>query len=145
MDRPVSKVREAKLELYRKKGKIHAKAVTGRFNTLRWGMVWLTQAIFYGLCWLDWGSAGSVRQAVLFDIAHEKLYLFGLVLWPQDALLLAFVLIIAATALFLVTAWPGACFAVLPARRRSIPASSPGSKRGSRATTWRACGSTPAR
>lgn len=48
MGRPVSKVREAKLELYRKKGKIHAKAVAGRFNTLRWGMVWLTQVIFYG-------------------------------------------------------------------------------------------------
>lgn len=110
MDRPVSKVREAKLELYRKKGKIHAKEVTGRFNTLRWGMVWLTQTIFYGLCWINWESAGSVRQAVLFDIAHEKLYLFGLVLWPQDALLLALVLIIAATALFLVTALAGRLF-----------------------------------
>lgn len=106
----VSKVREAKLELYRKKGKIHAKAVEGRFNSLRWGMVWFTQAIFYGLCWLSWESEGMVRQAVLFDIAHEKLYLFGLVLWPQDALLLAFVLIIAATALFLVTALAGRLF-----------------------------------
>ncbi|UCV27727.1 cytochrome c oxidase accessory protein CcoG [Ferribacterium limneticum] len=110
MGRPVSKVREAKLELYRKKGKIHAKAVAGRFNALRWGMVWLTQAIFYGLCWVNWESAGSVRQAVLFDIAHEKLYLFDLVLWPQDALLLAFVLIIAATALFLVTSLAGRLF-----------------------------------
>lgn len=110
MDRPISKVREAKLELYRKKGKIHAKVVAGRFNALRWGMVWLTQLIFYGLCWLDWESAGQVRQAVLFDIAHEKFYLFDLVLWPQDALLLAFVLIIAATALFLVTAVAGRLF-----------------------------------
>ena len=110
MGRPVSKVREAKLELYRKKGKIHAKAVAGRFNALRWGMVWLTQAIFYGLCWVNWESAGSVRQAVLFDIAHEKLYLFDLVLWPQDALLLAFVLIVAATALFLVTSLAGRLF-----------------------------------
>ena len=39
MSKPVSKVREAKLELYRKKGKIHAKAIEGRFNTLRWAMV----------------------------------------------------------------------------------------------------------
>lgn len=110
MGRPVSKVREAKLELYRKRGKIHAKAVAGRFNTLRWGMVWLTQVIFYGLCWVDWESAGSSRQAVLFDIAHEKLYWFGLVLWPQDALLLALVLIVAATALFLATALAGRLF-----------------------------------
>jgi cytochrome c oxidase accessory protein FixG len=106
----VSKIREAKLELYRKKGKIHAKAVDGPFNRLRWAMVWMTQIVFYGACWLNWESNGAARQAILFDIAHEKLYLFGLVLWPQDALLLAFVLILAATALFLVTALAGRLF-----------------------------------
>ena len=110
MSKPVSKVREAKLELYRKKGKIHAKATEGRFNSLRWAMVWFTQIIFYGACWLNWESNGLDRQAILFDIAHEKLYLFGLVLWPQDALLLAFVLILAATALFFVTALAGRLF-----------------------------------
>lgn len=110
MSKPVSKVREAKLELYRKKGKIHAKAISGRFNTMRWAMVWFTQIIFYGACWLNWDSNGLTRQALLFDIAHEKLYLFGLVLWPQDALLLAFVLILAATGLFFVTALAGRMF-----------------------------------
>jgi len=110
MSKPVSKVREAKLELYRKKGKIHAKATEGKFNTLRWAMVWFTQIIFYGAVWLNWESNGAIRQAILFDIAHEKLYLFGLVLWPQDALLLAFALISAATALFLVTALAGRLF-----------------------------------
>lgn len=110
MSQVVSKVRAAKLELYRKQGKIHAKAVDGHFNRLRWLMVWLTQGIFYGLCWLPWEVAGQLRQAVLFDIAHEKLYLFGLVLWPQDALLLALVLLMAATGLFLVTALAGRLF-----------------------------------
>ena len=46
MSKPVSKVREAKLEFYRKKGKIHAKATEGKFNSLRWAMVWFTQIIF---------------------------------------------------------------------------------------------------
>lgn len=110
MSQVVSKVRAAKLELYRKQGKIHAKAVDGRFNRLRWLIVWLTQGIFYGLCWLPWEVSGQLRQAVLFDIAHEKLYLFGLVLWPQDALLLALVLLMAATGLFLVTALAGRLF-----------------------------------
>ncbi len=110
MGRPVSKVREATLELYRKKGKIHAKQTSGTFNTLRWSMVWLTQIIFYGTCWLTWESDGLTRQAVYFDIARRKLHLFGLVLWPQDALLFAFVLIVAATALFLVTAVAGRLF-----------------------------------
>ena len=88
MNPVVSKVREAKLEFYRKKGKIHAKAVQGRFNSLRWAMVWLTQIVFYGVCWLPWATEAGTRQAILFDIADEKLYLFDLVLWPQDALLL---------------------------------------------------------
>jgi cytochrome c oxidase accessory protein FixG len=110
MSKPINKVREAKLELYRKKGKIHAKATSGKFNSLRWAMVWFTQIIFYGTCWLTWDVNGFTRQAVLLDIAHEKLYLFGLVLWPQDALLMAFVLILAATALFFVTALAGRLF-----------------------------------
>ena len=110
MSKPVSKVREARLELYRKKGKIHAKAIEGSFNTLRWAMLWFTHIIFYGAVWLNCESNGAIRQAILFDIAHEKLYLFGLVLWPQDALLLAFALISAATALFLVTALAGRLF-----------------------------------
>ena len=110
MHKPVSKVREAKIELYRKKGKIHAKATSGRFTTWRWAMVWFTQIIFYGACWLNWENDGLTRQAVLFDIAHEKLYLFGLVLWPQDALLLAIVLILAATGLFFTTALAGRLF-----------------------------------
>jgi cytochrome c oxidase accessory protein FixG len=110
MDTPVSKIRSAKLELYRRQGKIHAKAVDGRFNRLRWGMVWLTQIVFYGACWLQWEVDGATRQAILFDIAHEKLYLFGLVLWPQDALLLAIALILAALGLFFVTALAGRLF-----------------------------------
>ena len=110
MRKPINKVREAKLELYRKKGKIHAKATSGKFNSLRWATLWFTQIIFYGTCWLTWDANGFTRQAVLLDIAHEKFYFFGLVLWPQDALLMAFVLILAATALFFVTALAGRLF-----------------------------------
>ncbi|HJW03965.1 MAG TPA: cytochrome c oxidase accessory protein CcoG [Azospira sp.] len=106
MPSPASTVPTAKIELYRNKRKIHPRAVSGRFNTLRWLLVWATQIIFYGGCWISWDN----RQALLFDIAHEKLYLFNLVLWPQDALLLALALILAATGLFLVTAVAGRLF-----------------------------------
>ncbi|HET7775406.1 MAG TPA: 4Fe-4S binding protein, partial [Azospira sp.] len=106
MQAPHNKVRSARIELYRNKRKIYPRAVSGLFNNLRWLTVWLTQIIFYGGCWLGWDG----RQALLFDIAHEKLYLFGLVLWPQDALLLALVLILSATGLFLVTAVAGRLF-----------------------------------
>lgn len=104
------KVREAKIELYRKKGTIHARAVKGRFNSLRWAMVWFTQIIFYGACWLQWSGHEGVRQALWFDIPERKLHLFGLVLWPQDALLFAMALIVAGVGLFFATALAGRVF-----------------------------------
>ncbi|QDF97823.1 cytochrome c oxidase accessory protein CcoG [Azoarcus sp. DD4] len=106
MHTPSTRAQGARIEFYRKTGKIHPRTVAGRFNSLRWAMVWITQILFYGACWLQWDG----RQALLFDIAERKFYLFGLVLWPQDALLLALLLIVAASALFLVTALAGRLF-----------------------------------
>jgi cytochrome c oxidase accessory protein FixG len=59
--------------------------------------------VFYGLAWLPWNE----RQAVLFDIAHRKFYIFGLVFFPQDIIYLTVLLIISALALFLFTAVAG--------------------------------------
>ncbi len=92
--------------LYAKHKTIHVRSVNGMFSKWRWALVWFTQAIFYGLCWLPWNG----RQAVLFDIVERKFYLFGLVLWPQDVLYLALLLIISAYALFLFTAIGGRLF-----------------------------------
>ena len=92
--------------LYEKHKKVYPRSVTGLFANWRWGMVWFTQLIFYGTCWLEWNG----RQAVLFHIIERKFYLFGLVLWPQDVLYLALLLIISAYALFLVTAIGGRLF-----------------------------------
>lgn len=92
--------------LYAKRVKIYARSVTGLFNNWRWGMVFLTQIIFYGLCWLPWNG----RQAVLFHLVERKFYLFGLVLWPQDVIYLAILLVISAYGLFLVTAIAGRLF-----------------------------------
>jgi cytochrome c oxidase accessory protein FixG len=94
---------ESSGSLYEVHKKIHPKAVTGTFTTWRWILVWITQALFYCLCWLPWNG----RQAVLFDIAERKFYLFGLVFWPQDVFFLAVLLIISAYALFLFTAVGG--------------------------------------
>jgi cytochrome c oxidase accessory protein FixG len=96
----------APVSLYQKHQTIQIRSVKGTFSRWRWGMVWLTQIIFYGLCWLPWNG----RQAVLFDIVERKFYLFGLVLWPQDVLYLAVLLIIAAYSLFLFTAVGGRLF-----------------------------------
>jgi polyferredoxin len=66
--------------------------------------VLLTQLVFYGVPWLEWNG----RQAVLFDLAQRKFYIFGLVLWPQDFIYLTALLIISALSLFLFTSIGGA-------------------------------------
>ncbi len=92
--------------LYEKHKTIYARSVKGVFNNWRWAMVFVTQALFYGLCWIDWGE----RQAVLFHLVERKFYIFGLVFWPQDAIYLAVLLVISAYSLFLVTAVGGRLF-----------------------------------
>lgn len=66
-------------------------------------MVWVTQLVFYGIPWLQWND----RQAVLFDLAGSRFYIFGLVLHPQDLIYLAVLLVLAALALFFFTAVAG--------------------------------------
>jgi hypothetical protein len=105
--------------LVREAPTVYARSVTGIFNNWRWAMVFLTQALFYGLCWLEWGG----RQAVLFHIVERKFYIFGMVFWPQDVIYLAILLVISAYGLFLVTAVGGRSSAATPARRRCIPRS----------------------
>jgi cytochrome c oxidase accessory protein FixG len=95
--------REAVIKMYARREDIHPREVKGPFATLRWACVWLTQALFYGLPWLSMHG----RQAVLFDLGARKFHLFGLVLWPQDFIYLAGLLIICAYGLFLVTAVAG--------------------------------------
>ncbi len=92
--------------LYEKHKTVYARSVKGVFDRWRWIMVFLTQALFYGLCWLDWGD----RQSVLFHLVERKFYIFGMVFWPQDAIYLAVLLVISAYALFLVTAVGGRLF-----------------------------------
>ena len=89
--------------LYESAQKIYPRAVSGRFVQWRWVFVWLTQIVFYGLPWLQWGE----RQAVLFDLGARRFYLFGLVLYPQDFIYLTGLLVISALSLFLFTAVAG--------------------------------------
>ncbi|MBI1942893.1 MAG: cytochrome c oxidase accessory protein CcoG [Betaproteobacteria bacterium] len=89
--------------LYEVRRAIYPRAVRGWFAAWRWALVWATQLVFYGAAWLTWNG----RQAMLFDIAHRKFYVFGLVFWPQDIIYLTALLIVSALALFLFTAVAG--------------------------------------
>jgi cytochrome c oxidase accessory protein FixG len=89
--------------IYQAHQKIYPRSVSGLFAQLRWAAVIFTQLIYYGLPWLTWND----RQAVLFDLAARKFYLFGVVLWPQDFIYLAGLLVVAALSLFFFTAVAG--------------------------------------
>ena len=89
--------------LYEAHQKIHPRSVSGRFTNWRWALVFLTQLVFYGLPWLQWGE----RQAVLFDLGARRFYIFNLVLYPQDFIYLTGILVISALSLFLFTAVAG--------------------------------------
>ena len=91
------------VSLYVSSKKIYPRSVQGVFAYWRWFFVALTQLIFYGLPWLEWGT----RQAVLFDLGARRFYIFGLVLYPQDFIYLTGLLVIAALGLFLFTAVAG--------------------------------------
>jgi cytochrome c oxidase accessory protein FixG len=95
--------KEAVIRMYAAREEIYPREIKGRYASLRWACVWLTQLLFYGLPWIQMHG----RQAVLFDLASRKFHLFGLVLWPQDFIYLAALLIVCAYGLFLVTAVAG--------------------------------------
>ena len=100
---PIKLSNEVEEALYEVRKKIYPRAVHGWFAGWRWTLVWFTQILFYGTAWLPWND----RQAVLFDLASRKFYIFGLLLWPQDFIYLTALLIISALALFLFTTVAG--------------------------------------
>jgi len=91
------------VSLYEAHKKIYPRSVSGLFSKWRWAMVFITQLVFYGVPWLDWGQ----RQAVLFDLEARRFYIFNLVLYPQDFIYLTGILVISAFSLFLFTAVAG--------------------------------------
>lgn len=97
---------EIELALFEERRKIYPRLQKGWFSSWRWVLVFFTQILFYGSAWLTWND----RQAVLFDLVSRKFYIFGMILWPQDFIYLAVLLVISALALFLFTAIAGRLF-----------------------------------
>jgi cytochrome c oxidase accessory protein FixG len=89
----------AELDLYQKREKIYTRKIEGFFQRLRLFTGWPLLLGYFLLPWIQWHG----HQSVLFDIPARKLYIFDLVFWPQDLVLLTALLIIAAFSLFLFT------------------------------------------
>ena len=100
---PITDASPAPIDLYSKREKIYQRNPTGLFQTLRVATIWITLGVYFLGPWLTW----SGRQAILFDLPERKFYIFGMTLWPQDFVLLSWLLIIAAFALFFFTVLAG--------------------------------------
>jgi len=93
----------SELDLYQKREKIYTRKIQGTFQRLRLFTGWPLLIGYFCLPWINLGS----RQSVLFDLPERKFYVLNLTFWPQDFIMLAFLLMIAAFALFTVTAFAG--------------------------------------
>ena len=123
------------VSMYQKQPTIYPRAVKGWFANWRWVFVWLTQLLFYGLPWLQW----SGRQAVLFDLDAQRFYIFGLLLYPQDLIFLAALLVLSALALFFFTAVAGRLWCGYTCPQTVYTETLCGPSGRSRATGLRAC------
>lgn len=90
-------------ELYAKREKIYTRAFTGIFRNIRIFSGVFLFALFLGTAWLQWGD----RQAVWWNLPERKFYVFGATFWPQDFMLLSWLLIICAFGLFFITVFAG--------------------------------------
>jgi cytochrome c oxidase accessory protein FixG len=89
--------------MYVSERKIYPRDVDGRFQRLRTLAVFVLLGMYYVFPWLQWQG----RQAVLFDLAARKFYIFGLAFWPQDFIFLALGLVMAGLSLFFFTTLAG--------------------------------------
>ncbi len=91
------------VDLYAKREMIYTKAFTGLFRNIRLISGAGLLLLFFGSAWLNWGD----RQAIWWNLPERKFYIFGATFWPQDFMLLSWLLIICAFGLFFVTVFAG--------------------------------------
>jgi len=101
VDRPDAPSGEVRL--YEKWRKIYPKWVAGRWQAMRRVVLALLLVVFYVTPWLSWNGV----PLVWLDLPHRKFHLFGAVFWPQEFVLLSWLLMLAAFSLFFVTVFAG--------------------------------------
>lgn len=79
--------------------RIYVRDVKGRVETTRRLLGFALMAAFLILPWLTYQG----EQAILLNILDQRFRIFGLTLWPQDLTILAWIFMVSAFALFLVT------------------------------------------
>ncbi|SEI99977.1 cytochrome c oxidase accessory protein FixG [Sphingobium sp. AP50] len=95
-------------DLYEKRKGVYPKAVDGFYRRLKWAIMAVTLAIYWGTPWIRWDRGPyAPDQAVLVDLAHRRFYMFAIEIWPHEFYYVAGLLIMAGIGLFLVTSAVG--------------------------------------
>ncbi|MEC8900699.1 MAG: 4Fe-4S binding protein, partial [Pseudomonadota bacterium] len=84
-------------------GHIYVREIQGFFQRIRRYSNWLLIALYMGLPWLQWGD----RPMVWFDLSAQEFHLFAATFYPQDFILLTWILVLCAFGLFLITVAAG--------------------------------------
>jgi cytochrome c oxidase accessory protein FixG len=91
--------------LYKARAPIYPKLVHGHWRRIKWAILIATLTIYYVTPWIRWERPGALPdQAVLIDFEGRRFYFFWIQLWPQEVYFITGLLVLAALALFLVTA-----------------------------------------
>ncbi len=85
------------------KKRVHPRFIKGKYQNIRLASMYLILLGFLIAPWIRWDG----RQALLFNVTEPKFYIFGATFMPQDFYFFAFVFIIAAMTLFMVTVYAG--------------------------------------
>ena len=94
--------------LYAARKGVYPKKVDGHFRRLKWLIMAVTLAIYYGTPWIRWDRGPyAPDQAVLVDLANRRFYMFQIEIWPHEFYYVAGLLIMAGIGLFLVTSAVG--------------------------------------
>jgi cytochrome c oxidase accessory protein FixG len=101
----LSRAEQKASPLYAGRVEVYAKAIKGRFRTIKWTALVALLGIYYLVPWIRWDRGpGAPDQAVLVDMAGQRAYFFGIEIWPQEVYFLTGILVLAAFGLFLATA-----------------------------------------
>lgn len=88
------------------KKKVHPRFAKGKYTNIRLTTMYTILAGFLVMPWLRWDG----HQAILFNVKETKFYVFGASFMPQDFYFFAFIFMIAAITLFMVTVYAGRVF-----------------------------------
>jgi cytochrome c oxidase accessory protein FixG len=85
-------------------------SVKGKYRNTKSIILVVAYAMFFLLPWLQWNGDSRQGQALLFDLANSRFYFFGLVIFPQDLMILMAIMVAAATFLFMSATFYGRIF-----------------------------------